>query len=126
MVDHDDRRVDDDAERDRDARQRVDVNVQPEQVVEDHGDQDVHHERHQDDEQVAQVAADQEDEQQQDRHAQQRPDVYFLQLSGDVAGGVVVDRAGAAEDPLAGAPSPRGPPRRRAACSYGLRRRPRG
>ena len=94
MVDHDDRRVDDDAERDRDARQRVDVNVQPEQVVEDHGDQDVHHERHQDDEQVAQVAADQEDEQQQDRHAQQRPDVYFIQLSGDVAGGVVVERRG--------------------------------
>ena len=33
MIDHDDRRVDDDAKRYGDACQRIDVNVQPEQVV---------------------------------------------------------------------------------------------
>lgn len=69
MIDHDDRRVDDDPQRDRDPGERINMDIQPEQVVKDHGDQDIDHERRHDDQQIAEIPADQIDEQQQDGDA---------------------------------------------------------
>ena len=80
MVDHDDRRVDDDTQRDCNPGERIDMDVQPEQVIENHGDQDIDHERYRDDQQVAEIPADQIDEQQQDGYAEQRAEVDFMQF----------------------------------------------
>lgn len=56
------------------------MDIQPEQVVKDHGDQDIDHERRHDDQQIAEIPADQIDEQQQDGDAEQRADVDFMQF----------------------------------------------
>ena len=94
MIDHDDRRVDDDPQRDRDPGERINMDIQPEQVVKDHGDQDIDHERRHDNQQIAEIPADQIDEQQQDGDAEQRADVDFMQFPRDVLRSVVGQRRG--------------------------------
>ena len=70
------------------------MDVQPEQVIENHGDQDIDHERYRDDQQVAEIPADQIDEQQQDGYAEQRAEVDFMQFPRDVLRSVVGQRRG--------------------------------
>ena len=69
------------------------MDVQPEQVIENHGDQDIDHERYRDDQQVAEIPADQIDEQQQDGYAEQRAEVDFA-VPRDVLRSVVGQRRG--------------------------------
>lgn len=56
------------------------MDIQPEQVVKYDCDQDIDHQCHHDDEQVAEIPAYKIDEQQQDGDAEQRADIDFVQL----------------------------------------------
>ena len=81
-----------DVQRHGDAGQRVDVDVQVQEVVEDRRHEDIDGQRRGDDGQVAQVAAHGEDEREQDGDAEQRAQVDLLQFARDVFRGVVGDR----------------------------------
>ena len=94
MVDHDDRRVDDNAQRHGDTGQRVDVDVQIQEVVEDDCHEDIDCERDGDDEQVVEIPADEVDEQHQDRYAEKRAEIDFVQFARNVFRCVVGERRG--------------------------------
>ena len=91
MVGHHDRVINHETQGNGDARQRIKLYLQPQQVIEDHGDTKIHRQADHDQEQVAGFPGDDPHEQQQDQDREARPQVDRIQLLLDIFRRVVAD-----------------------------------
>ena len=80
MIDHNNRRINDNSQRHGYSRQGIDVDIKREQVIEYHRHQDIDNQRRHNHQQVAHIAAHHQHKQQQDSHTPQRAVVNLLQL----------------------------------------------
>ena len=92
MVDHHDTVVDDDTQRHRHPREGIDVDLQPQEEIQRHRDQQVHRQRNGDDQHIAPRTRHDKHEDQQDQQAERRPEIDLVQLIGDIFGVVVAHR----------------------------------
>ena len=96
MIDHDDRSIDDNPQRDGNSGQRIEVNLEVQQIVKDAGDKNVRRQSNRDDKQVTELPADDIDEQQQNQDRKHRTEYDFMQLVFDILRRVVGQRSGKA------------------------------
>ena len=91
MVGHHDRIINHETQRNGDTRQRIKLDLQPQQVIENHGDTKIHRQADHDQEQIAGLPGNAPHEQQQDQDREARPQVDCIQLLLDIFRRVVTD-----------------------------------
>ncbi len=89
MVGHDDGIVDNQTERNGNARQRIKLDLQTEEVIKDDGNGKVNCQRNGNKKQVTRISGNKQDEKQQDKHRQPASQVNLVQFGMDVFRGIV-------------------------------------
>ena len=92
MVNHHNRRVDDDSQRDSDSRKGVDMDLKPGERIYRQSREDVHRESGEDDQHISPRAVNDEYEQQENQHAEACPEIDPVQLTLDIFRRIVRDR----------------------------------